>query len=133
MNKKTVFLLWAGLFILCALLGFIQPTDGILRGVLFVTALVFFLPPAYLLYKSEKTQDRDTVLLIRNLSLCSLLGTLICMVLNILSALWPIMAGNILHTVLTIVSSPMMCSGNWFLSMFLWACLLMVSRKLLKK
>ena len=133
MNKKTVFLLWAGLFILCAILGFIQESAGMLRVLLLTAALIFFLPPAFLLYKSNQERDRHTILLIRNLSFCSLLATLVFMVLNILSALWPTMAGNILHTVLTIVSSPMMCSGNWFLSMFLWACLLMVSRKLLKK
>ena len=35
--------------------------------------------------------------------------------------------GLVLHYVLTIVSSPMICSGHWAMSLFLWACLLMVS------
>ena len=35
--------------------------------------------------------------------------------------------------VLIVVSSPMVCSGYWALSLFLWACLLMVSHSLLKK
>ena len=40
--------------------------------------------------------------------------------------------GNLLHIVLTIVSAPMMASGSWILSLFLWACLLMASLKKLK-
>ena len=35
--------------------------------------------------------------------------------------------------VLIVVSSPMVCSGYWALSLFLWACLLMVSHSLVKK
>jgi len=33
----------------------------------------------------------------------------------------------VLHIMLVIVSSPMVCSGNWALSLFLWACLLVAS------
>ena len=43
------------------------------------------------------------------------------------------MLGNFVHYILVIVSSPMICSGHWAMSMFLWACLLMMSLKLLKK
>ena len=41
--------------------------------------------------------------------------------------------GNALFGVLIVVSSPMVCSGYWALSLFLWACLLMVSHSLVKK
>ena len=39
----------------------------------------------------------------------------------------------IVFGVLIVVSSPMVCSGYWALSLFLWACLLMVSHSLVKK
>lgn len=133
MNKKLLFSLWAGLFILCAGLGFIQQPEGAVKVVLTLTSLVFFLPPAWLLYESIQKKDKETLKLIRNLSALSLLSTLVLIVLNILSALGPILLGDILHSILTIVSSPMICCGNWFLSMFLWACLLMVSLKSLKE
>ena len=133
MNKKLLFSLWAALFILCAALGFIPEPAGILKTLLFFLALLFFLPPVGLLFLSVRNQDQNTLKLIRNLSALSLLTTLIVMVLNIVSALWPAMAGNILYSILTIVSSPMICCGNWFLSMFLWACLLMVSLRELRK
>ena len=133
MNKKTVYILWGALFIVCAALGFIPDPKGITRTLLFLLSLLFFLPPALLLLKSAKDRDEHTLKLIRNLSGLSLLVTLILILLNILSVRWPVMAGNILNSILTIVSSPMLCCGNWFLSMFLWACLLMISLKLLKK
>ena len=132
MNKKSLFAVWALLFILCAGLGFIQEPTGFLRHILFFLSLVFFLPPALILFKSIQKRDFNTVRLIRNLSGLSLLSTLILIVLNIVSALWPPLAGDILHSVLTIVSSPMICCGNWFLSMFLWACLLMICLQTLK-
>ena len=133
MNKKSLLILWSVLFIVCAGLGFIPQPEGILKTVLFVVSLLFFVPPAFLLYLSVKKQDRDCLLLIRNLSALSLLTTLVLMVLNILSALWPAAAGNFLYSVLTIVSSPMICCGNWFLSMFLWACLLITAMQQLRK
>ena len=133
MNKKLLYTLWAALFILCAALGFIPQPAGAVKTILFLLSLAFFLPPAGLLVLSVRNRDRNTLLLIRNLSILSLLTTLFFMVLNIVSALWPLAVGNILHSILTIVSTPMICCGNWFLSLFLWACLLMVSLRELKK
>ena len=55
------------------------------------------------------------------------------LVLNVLCAVRSELLGRVLHAVLTVVSSPMLCSGYWALSLFLWACLLMVSLKVLRK
>ena len=133
MNKKLLFSLWAVLFILCAGLGFIPEPAGAVKTILFLLSLIFFLPPMVLLFLSVRDSDKETLLLVRNLSILSLLATLVFMMLNIASVLWSQAAGNILYSILTIVSSPMICCGNWFLSMFLWACLLMISLRELKK
>ena len=125
MNKKYLFILWGVLFVLCAGLGFLPETSGWTTA----ASVLFFLPPALLLYKG----DRNTVLLVRNLSALSLGVTLVTLILNFVLAVSSETLGNILHYVLTIVSAPMMCSGYWVLSLFLWACLLMVSLKRLKK
>ena len=124
MNKKVLFALWGVLFILCAVAGFVPTFEGGL-----ILALLFFLPPAILLMK----KDRETSLLIRNLSALSLGVTLVTLILNFVLAVGSERMGNVLHYVLTIVSAPMICSGYWVLSLFLWACLLMVSLKNLKK
>ena len=124
MNKKSLFVLWGALFILTAILGFFP-------GAWWYTAVsvLFFLPPMALLYRSS----RETVKLIRNLSALSLSITLIALILNFIFAVSSETLGNVLHVILTIVSAPMMASGYWVLSLFLWACLLMASLRELKK
>lgn len=127
MTKTTWYTLWGGFFILCAGLGFIPEPAGVLKGLLIVFSIAFFLPPAVLLYNAAKEKDRMTITLIRNLSLASLLLTIAAIVANFLSLMAPQALGNILYVILIIVSSPMMCAQYWVLSLFLWACLLMVS------
>ena len=130
MKKSTLYLLWAGLFIICAGLGFIQ---GVPVAIRLLLTLAFFVPPALLLYRAGQEGDRRTPELIRTLSFLSLLLTLVLLVLNFLSALGSRFIGDLVYYILIIVSSPMILCGYWVLSLFLWACLLMASRKLLKK
>ena len=129
MNKKTLFALWGVLFILCAGLGFIPEPQGALKAVMTAAAVLFFLPPAWLLYRG----DRETVLLIRNLSALSLGLTLAALIANFFTAFASEAVGQILYHILIIVSSPMICSGHWALSLFLWACLMIVSIRQLKR
>lgn len=125
MNKRILFTLWGGLFVICAALGFLPDTSGWMTAL----SILFFLPPALLLHKGEK----NSVLLVRNLSALSLGVTLVTLILNFVLAVSSETLGNILHYMLAVVSAPMLCSGYWVLSLFLWACLLMVSLKKLKK
>ncbi len=133
MKKQVLFGLWAGLFSVCAALGFIPSPEGSVRILLTLCAVAVFIPPAVLLYDAAKAKDRRTVLLVRNFSAASLTATALLLVLNFLSVLGSESLGNFLHAMLTVVSSPMVCCGNWALSLFLWACLLMVSLQQLKK
>ena len=128
MSKKLLFALWGGLFILCAGLGFIpgfsQNVSAGAQAVLTVLAVAFFAPPAYLIYGAKKEKDARTLKLVRGISLLSLGLTLLALVLNVLSAMGTVTMGNVLFAVL---------SGYWALSLFLWACLLIVSHSLLRK
>ena len=133
MKKTHLFALWGSLFIICAGLGFIPESTGFLRFALTALSLAFFLPPAVLLYRAKQANDLDTVQLIRNLSALSLAVTLVTLILNFLSAFWPEFWGNVLHGILVVVSSPMVCSGYWVLSLFGWACLLVSSVQMGKK
>ena len=137
MSKKLLFALWGGLFILCAGLGFIpgfsQNVSAGAQAVLTVLSVAFFAPPAYLIYAAKKEKDAHTLKLVRGISLLSLGLTLLALVLNVLSAMGTVTMGNALFAVLIVVSSPMVCSGYWALSLFLWACLLIVSHSLLRK
>ena len=125
MNKKFLFALWGALFLLTAGLGFLPESSGWRTAV----SALFFLPPALLLH----TKERNTVLLVRNLAMLSLGVTMVTLILNFVLAVSSETLGNILHYVLAVVSAPMLCSGYWVLSLFLWACLLMGSLRRLKK
>ena len=132
MNKKLLFTLWVVGFIVCAVCGFI-PAEGIWQILLAILAVASFVPGGLLLYDAHKQKDMDTVRLVRNLSLASLALTMVLLILNLLSVRWAQWLGDMLYTVLLIVSAPMACGQNWLISMFLWACLLVTSVAVLMK
>ena len=132
MKKHYLFALWGGLFTLCAALGFIPAPGTALKILLTLLSVAFFIPGALLLYLSVKNGDRSTAELVRNLAAASLAFTLLLIVANFFSALGGETLGNILYSVLVIVSAPMVCSGYWALSLFLWACLMIAAMKILK-
>ena len=133
MKKSTLFGLWAGLFIICAGLGFIPSPAGVLRFLLTALSIGFFVPPAVLLYRAKQTGDGHTLQLLRNLSALSLLATMVLLALNFLSAFWPKFWGDLLHGMLVVVSSPMVCCQVWILSLLGWSVLLMTALQYLHK
>ena len=126
MNQKNLFALWGILFGVCAVLGFFPEPVGIRRWMQTILSVLFFLPPAMLLYRSREKAVHQ---LIRNLSALSLGLTLVTLVGNFVFAIRSETLGTLLHYILVVVSSPMICSGYWVLSLFLWACLLMAAMK----
>ena len=129
MKNRILYVLWGALFILCAALGFIPEPAGAGRLLLTLASLLFFLPPAMLIRSARKAGSRSQLALMRNLSALSLGLTAVLLILNFLTAFRSETLGNILHAVLVIVSSPMICSGHWARSLFLWASLLIASLK----
>ena len=133
MTKKNLYIAWGVLYALCAVLGFIPEPQGALYGLLFLLSLAFFIPPTVLLYRAIPREDLATVRLIRTLSLLSLSATLVMLVLNLLSVGGTREAGRFVYYLLILVSSPMVCNQIWFPSLFLWACLMVVSWQQLQK
>lgn len=133
MNTTSFYTLWAGMFILCAGLGFIPEPEGVLKFLLIALTLGFFAVPGCFLKWLERRRNRFHMAVVRNLSLASLALTLTLILLNVISFMAPEWVGNMLHILLIIVSVPMICGQYWVLSLFLWACLLFWARSLLKK
>lgn len=127
MKNRVLFASWGVLFILCAALGFIPEPQSALRGLLTAVSVLFFLPPALLVRDGRKTKNVPLLALVRNLSLLSLGLTVLLLILCFLTAFQTQTLGTFLHAVLTVISSPMLCSGHWAMSLFLWACLLVSS------
>ena len=133
LNKYMLLIIWAGMYVLCAVLGFLPPQEGANQALLVVMALLFFLPPAVLLYRAIPREQWGTVRLIRNLSAASLFLTAVVLILNFLSVGSAEAVGDVLYAVLILVSVPMVCMQSWIASLFLWAVLLMVTLKYRKK
>ena len=129
MKSQFLYALWGALFILCAGLGFIPEPAGVLRVLLTGLSILFFLPPALLVWKGRREKDRMALSLVRNLSIASLSLSVLLIIANFLTVFRSELLGDILHGVLAVVSSPMICSGHWAMSLFFWACLLISSLK----
>ena len=124
MKQKTLFIFWGGMYILCGLLGLGSGPAGAGRVLL---TLAFFLPPFLIFRKAKGSQDRQTLRLLRDLSAASLGLTVLLIGLNVAAFNASETVGNLLHVLLVFLSSPMVCGGNWLISLFLWACLLIAS------
>ncbi len=124
MTKTAYATLWGALFILCAGLGFIPAPEGLLKWLLVLIALAFFLPPFLMARLAAREGDRNTLALLRNLAALSLVLTVAALIANFFSILAPEGVGNALYILLVILSAPMVCMQYWAISLFLWACLL---------
>lgn len=124
MKKSTFYYLWAGAFVLCALLSLLTNRNSVLQAVMTVFSLAFFAPPGVLLGIAFRDGDKKTVKCLRLISCLSLGLTLLLFILNILSLGWSEAAGNTLYYILLFLSVPARCCDSYALSLFLWACLL---------
>lgn len=124
MKKTLAYIAWFCMYVLCVGLGTVENPEGLGKVLLVLTSLIFFLPPAYLMYTARKEDDRKGVLTLRTLSIASLSATLIMLVVNFLSVNMDTDTGIRLYELLNLFSTPMFCSQYWVLSLFLWACLL---------
>lgn len=133
MKDNKLFALWGALYILCGLLGFIREPNGFVTAVLVLLAVGFFVPGGVLLYRGYQKNDTAKIKIIRNISLGWLGLTLVLLVVNFLAVGATELTGDLLYGFLVILTAPMCCGQFWVLSLFLWACLLMVSLSCLKK
>ena len=127
-DKGILKAIWAGMFILCAVMGFLQEPTGATKVMLTVFAILFFLPPGLDVWYSFQRKDAAELRLVRNLCLISLGSTTVLLVANVLSVLGSSTAlGDWLYYALVILSVPMVCGQYWAYSLLLWAGLLWCS------
>lgn len=133
MSNKALYICWGVLFAITAGFGFIVVQDSFAYGVLLLFALLFFVPPAMLLHRAVKKGDKKGIRVIFVLSLCSLALTMLLFILNILTVAASETTGLFMYVLLVLCSAPMYCGQIKFISLFLWACLLTVSARHLRK
>lgn len=126
LSYKPLYLAWAVMFALTAVLGFLFPeAEGApAKLALLATAAVFFLPPWLILRKCRLEGKRFHAWLIGFLAMASIVLTVVLLVLNLMSAMWSESVGIALNAALVIVSAPMVASNFYVLPLFLWGMLL---------
>ena len=131
LSYKSLYIAWAVLFALTAVLGFVFPNaEGAgAKIALLVLSAVFFLPPWVILRKTRAEGRRFHARLIGFLAAASIVLTAALLVLNLMSPLWGESVGIALNAALVIVSAPMVCSNFFVLPLFLWGMLLAAAFK----
>ena len=127
MKKSVVYAIWGVLYALCMVLGFVPNPSGFGKILLILSSLIFFLPGFYLAYLGKKENSRKTMRALRLISGSMLLLSTLLIVLNFLSVSYSAQTGLVLHVLLVMFTVPMVCGQIWSLSLFLWACILMLS------
>ncbi len=126
-RKGKLAFAWAALYVICTVFGFIQTQNSFLQAIFALFSIGFFLPGGILLYEAVSEKDKTTVQCIRYISIASLVLTVLTLIGNVLTLPASDAVGNRMYGLLVIVSTPMISSQMWFISLFLWACLLMGS------
>ena len=133
MSNTVLYTLWGALYVLCAGLGFITEPKNSTQILMTFFSLALFVPPFLLNYRAAEKKDRRTLTLVRKLSFYWLALASVLLVGNFLTVFASEILGNMMHILLIIVASPMIASGSWALTIFLWACVFFDARSKLKK
>ena len=132
LDKYMLAAIWIGMFILCAVLGFLPPQTGGNKWLLAILAILFFLPPALLVYLGWTQKDGKLLKILQRISVIVVSSTVTILVINLLSValilVMPekaaLMVGDILYYLLIIVSTPMICGQFWGIGLIGWVVLL---------
>ena len=127
MKKSYVYIAWGVLYAICVGLSFVAPESSAEKALLILCGLIFFIPPGYLLWRAKKENCRKTFRVLRLISGGALVLSTVLLMLNMLSVFWSSRAGLVLYVLFTMFATPMGCIQSWALSLFLWACVLMVT------
>lgn len=127
MKQKLIYLLWLFLYIICVGLGTIYADILVLQLFQGLFAVLFFVPPVLLVLEGLREGQKKYLVQIRTISIISLALTLIFMIANIAAVYATESVGNTLNQIYILVAAPMHCLPYGFISIFLWACLVMLT------
>ena len=127
LTYKALYIAWAAMFLLTAVLGLAFPAveAGALRWMLTALSVLFFLPPWLVVVKAKSEAHPWHLRMVRTLGLLSVVLTLLMLCLNLRSVGLGEFAGMALNAALTVISAPLVCSNFFALPLFLWGMLIM--------
>lgn len=126
-RKSKLYVAWGIMYVICTILGFINTNNSLLQAIFALVSMGFFLPGGILLYEAVGEKDKKTICTVRYLSIASLSLTVLTLIGNVLTLPASEAVGDRMYGLLIVVSTPMISSQAWAISLFLWACLLMGS------
>ena len=125
MKRWILFGSWACLYAICAALGFINEPATLQSAAMLILSLVFFVPGFWLAIDGLRQQNKTLLRIVRGISIGSLVMTTgLLVAVNLTAPTATETVSNLLQALLILFSVPMLPSGIWALSLFLWACLL---------
>lgn len=133
MKNKYLYIIWAGMYLLCAVLGFLPEPEGAVYWLLFFIGMMFFIPPGVILWQAVKAGDKRNVRAIRTISILWLCVMLVLLVANLMSVGATQAVGTALYYMLIVLASPMICCQIWVAATFGFGCLLTASLQYLRK
>lgn len=133
MKFKYLYLMWAGMYLLCAVLGFLPAPQGLVYWLLFFISMLFFVPPVWILVQAIRQKKRRQVKAVLVISILWLSLTLFLLIVNFMTVASSQAVGTAMYYLLTALSSPMICSQVWVMPMFAFGCLLTASWQQLRK
>ena len=125
-KKIVLYIVWACMYILCVGLGTLS-AEGFAVAAMALIGVAFFVPGFWLAAIAVEEKNRKGLRLLRIISICSLSLTVLALVGNFLTVQASPALGAAMFDILALVSAPMLCVQYWAVSLFLWACLLMIS------
>lgn len=130
MKKNTsLYIVWAVLYCACVGFSFASPTNAGGKAFLVILSLGFFVPPYILLFQAKKQENRKVIKTLRWISVGVLVMSALLLALNILSVKFSADAGLTMYVLLAMFAPPLACGQQWALGLFLWACLMMLTRQ----
>lgn len=130
MKKHKVGILygiWAVMYVAAVLLSLLDNVQGGGLVLLNIYAFLFFIPGGILAYWAIREKCRIQLRVLRIISGVSLILTVVLLVVSFLCSQVSGWLALILNSLLILLSAPLMIAPFWAASLFLWACLLMVT------
>ena len=127
MKKRYLYILWAVLYCACVGFSFARTTNTGGRVFQVLLSLAFFVPPYVRVFQAKKEENRKAIKTLRWISIGVLVMSMVLLALNIASVKFPTRAGTVLFVLLTILAPPLACGQQFALSLFMWACLMMLT------
>ena len=114
---------WIVFYIVAVLLSLLNEPNLWIR----ICSVLFFVPGMVLAFWAAKEKDRKQIKRLRIICITSLVLTTVMLVVSFLTVNAAPQTTRIINSIFIIVSEPLWISPSWVLSMFLWACILMIT------